>query len=141
MRLSKRGYTLVEIMIVVGIVAVLITLVVPNILRSRSVANEAAAISNLKIISNACQLFHIGQDRYPSALTELSTATPPYIDSVLAGGNKQGYDFIYSTTSDGYSINANPSGILGGRYFYVDQTDTVHVKSGGTAGPDDEIIR
>jgi len=115
--------------------------VVPNILRSRSVANEAAALANLKIISNSCQQFHINQDRYPSALTELSEAVPPYIDPVLASGSKQGYDFVYATTADGYSVNANPSGILGGRYFYIDQTDTVHVNSASAAGPADEIIR
>jgi len=139
--MNRRAFTLIEIMIVVGIVAVLITLVIPNILRSRSVANEAAAIANLKTISNACQLFHISQDKFPDALTELSTATPPYIDSVLAGGSKQGYDFLYATTSSGYTVNADPSGILGGRHFYVDQTDTVHVKSDGIAGANDEIIR
>lgn len=137
----RRAFTLVEIMIVVAIIAGLVMLSTPNILRSRIIANEGVALANLKTISKACQLYHINRERYPADLSELAEDNPPYIDSILASGNKQGYDFIYSLTSDGFTINVNPSGILKGRYFYTDQTDVVRANSDGPAGPGDEIVR
>ncbi len=47
----RRGFTLIEIMIVVAILMVLLGLAIPNILRSRSVANEGAAVANSKILN------------------------------------------------------------------------------------------
>jgi prepilin-type N-terminal cleavage/methylation domain-containing protein len=137
----KRAFTLVEIMIVVGIVAVLTMLSAPNILRARINANEGTALANLKTITGACQIYYIDKDTYPDSLIELTQATPPYIDSILAGGSKQGYEFIYHLNTSGFAINANPTGLLKGRYFYVDQTDVVRARSGEEAGPDDGIVK
>lgn len=139
----RRGFSLIEIMVVVVIVIILTTIAVPNILRSRVVANEGAAIANLKTIASACQSFHIDNQRYPSGLSELATATPPYIDNVLSTGQKQGYLFIYaSADSDHFTVNANSanSGLLKGRYFYIDESAAIRVRNDAPAGPDDEII-
>lgn len=138
----KKAFTLVEMMIAVTIIIILVTLAVPNILRSRIVANEGAALANLKTISNACQLYHINTEAYPESLSALTTSNPPYIDSVLATGRKQGYEFTYILVDLGhFTINANPlPGPLKGRYFYTDESGVISVKSGSAAGPDDEVI-
>lgn len=139
-KLKNKGFTLVEIMIVVSIVATLAVLAMPNILRSRIIANDAAAMSNLKVVANACQSYHINQGNYPQDLSELATAQPPYIDSVLAAGTKQGYEFIYTPSAVGFSVEANPVGVLKGRYFYIDETGILRAKSDGKAGPDDQAV-
>jgi len=142
----RRAFTLVEIMIVVGIMAVLISLAVPNILRSRVIANEGAALANLRTVNSACQLYHIDKDSYPSSLSDLiaPNSNPPYMDPTLAAGEKQGYEFIYSLGSqDHFTVNANPlfSGLLKSRYFYTDESGVVRARTDGAAGPGDEIVR
>lgn len=140
---SRVGFTLVEMMIVVAIIIILITLAVPNMLRSRIIANEGVAIGALRTINNACQLYHINKENYPASLSDLiePASNPPYIDDDLADGYKQGYDFIYNRSEEGFSVNANPTGIfLKGRYFYTDESGLIRAKTGSPAGPDDEII-
>ncbi len=142
---NRRAFSLVEIMVVTGIVVVLISLAVPNILRSRVIGMETSALGNLRALNNACQLYQINMKNYPEALSDMSEpgVTPPYIDPELAGGIKQGYYFIYSlVASDHFTVNANPtaSGLLRGRFFFMDESGQVHAKSGGPAGADDPVL-
>ncbi len=142
--MMKRGFTLVEIMIVVAIVAILITLAVPGLLRSKVIANETAALGNLRTINNACQLYHNNEEKYPASLDVLAQTQPPYLDSILASGQKQSYQFIYTLVSnDQFTVNANPTslGLLRGRYFYLDESGVIRFKNDGPAGPNDEIYR
>ena len=142
--MSRTGFTLIEIMIVVVIVIVLVTIAVPGILRSRVVANEAAALANLRTLNDACQSYHMNEESYPGALLDLSTANPAYIDNVLGSGQKQGYQFVYVRVDpDHFTVNANPmhTGLLRGRYFYMDESGTIRSNNSAPAGPDDEIIR
>jgi prepilin-type N-terminal cleavage/methylation domain-containing protein len=142
---KAKGFTLIEIMVVVAIVVILITIAVPNFLRSRVVANEAAAMASLRAINNGCQLYYINNEEYPGGLDNLvpPDSDPPYIDSVLASGRKQGYEFIYDLPdADHFTVNANPlsSGLLKGRYFYIDESGVIRVNPDGPAGPDDQIV-
>lgn len=137
------GFTLMEIMIVVAIVIILISLVVPSVLRSRVAANECATIANLRALDKACQAYHIDQQAYPDNLLTLSAADPPYIDNALGSGRKQGYEFVYeSLDADQFSVHANPihGGLLKGRYFYLDESSTIRTSKDGPAGPGDEAI-
>ena len=133
----NNGFTLVEIMIVVAIVVLLASLAIPNFLRARISANEAGAISSLRVISTAMESFRSAQTPpvYPSALIQLSGATPPYIDTQLSGGTKKGYNFVLSDINGGitYTCTASPisTGSSGVREFIVDQSGVI--TSGGTA--------
>jgi prepilin-type N-terminal cleavage/methylation domain-containing protein len=142
---KSRGFTLIEIMIVVAIVAIILAIAAPGFLRSRIIANETAALSNSRSINNACQLYHINKETYPDSLSDLvePTSNPPYIDSVLATGHKQGYEFLYRLVDhDHFTLNINPlsSGLLKGRYFYMDEVGIIRGKSDGPAGPQDEVV-
>ena len=143
-KMSLTGFTLIEIMIVVVIVVILITIAIPGILRSRVVANEAAALANLRTLNDACQVYHMNAQRYPDLLLDLSTVNPAYIDNVLGSGQKQGYQFDYALVdADHFTVNANPmhTGLLRGRYFYMDESGTIRANANEPAGPEDEIIR
>jgi len=140
----RKAFTLVEIMIVVSLVVILAMLAAPGILRSRVIANEGAALGNLKAINNACQLYHMNQDKYPDSLVTLSDATPPYLDATLASGEKQSYRFVYVFVSnDSFTVNANSTstGLLKGRYFYLNESGVVRASSSGPAGPGDEVVK
>jgi type II secretory pathway pseudopilin PulG len=141
--MRRVGFTLIEIMIVVAIVIVLITIAVPGILRSRVAANEAAALANLRTLNDACQTYHMNEQRYPATLLDLSSAKPSYIDNVLGSGQKQGYQFVYVLVDpDHFTVNANPThtGLLKGRYFYMDESGIIRANANEPAGPQDDIV-
>lgn len=144
--LASKGFTLIEIMIVVAIVIILVTFAVPNFLRSRIIANEAAAISNLKTLNNACQMYHVDHEEYPADLSALASpaSEPPYIEPALASGRKQGYLYAYNLVdSDHFTINASStsSGLLRGKYFYMDESGVIHFNTEQAAGPGDETVK
>lgn len=141
---NRHGFTLVEIMIVIAIVITLITIGVPNILRSRVTANEAAAIGNLKALNNALQMYHINNENYASGLSDLASGDTPYLEPSLASGRKQGYQFNYTLIDpDHFTINADSTntGLLRGRYFYMDESGSIHFNRSSQAGPTDEVVK
>lgn len=133
--LGKKGFTLVEIMIVVAIIALLAAIAIPNLLRARHNANETAAIGSMRTISTACESYRAAQSpvTYPADLATLGGAAPPYIDATLATGTKQGYSFVYVLVdANQYTCTASPvtSGVTGTRIFFVDESGVISV--GGT---------
>lgn len=105
------GFTLVEIMIVVAIIALIAAIAIPNLLRARHNANETAAIGNMKTLVDSLEAFrsNTSPSSYPGLgvvtapggpavpdLPALATLDPPYIDAVLASGTRQGYTFTYT---------------------------------------------
>jgi len=132
---KKKGFTLVEIMIVVAIIALMMLISIPNLLRARLAANEAATIAALKTISSAAHTFRASNSGYPSNLSELYDGLiPPYIDSVLARGIKDGYFFTLEGSNDdangnhqGFLAQAAPItfGFTGNRYFSLDASGIV----------------
>lgn len=143
--MKARGFSLVEIMVAMGILALLVSFAVPNFLRARSNTAELLAITSTHTVGKACQNFYSqGQPRsYPDSLAALSTSNPPYIDSVLGSGQKQGYQFAYTfQDAEHFQLQAQPviPGINGNRFFFLDQTGVLRARQGGPAGPGDNPV-
>lgn len=99
---TNGGFTLVEILIVVAIIAMLAALAVPNLLYVRLNANEANAQGTLKVVGQACESFRVVQaiPQFPTSLAELTDANPAYlasiIDTATVGAPKNGYNYTYT---------------------------------------------
>lgn len=129
-RLKRGGFTLVEIMIVVAIIALLAAIAIPNLLRARHNANETAAIGSLRTISTASESYRAAQTptTYPANLGVLAGAIPPYIDATLGLGTKQGYNFAYALVdANRYTCTASPvtPGTTGTRVFVVNESGVI----------------
>jgi len=105
-----KGFTLVEIMIVVVIIALLAAIAIPNLLRSRNQAQEAAAQTNLKLIANALENYAAINSEYPTVTSTLMGVTPPYLSLDYFNGVHAGYTYTHSLSGYSYLIGAYPSG-------------------------------
>ena len=75
----RRGFTLVELLIVIIIIAVLAAIAIPKFANSSARSKESALKSTLKIARNAVEIYRADTGAYPPALADLATApgTPP----------------------------------------------------------------
>ena len=137
---KQKGFSLIELLIVVAIILIIAAIAIPNLLRSRIAANEASAVGSIRTINTAEVTF---ASTYPDVgftgtLANLSgtgtsaTSTGALlIDSVLAGGTKSGYTFVLGGTSGTpvvtYNVTAEPvnRGQTGQRGFFSDQSGVI----------------
>jgi len=147
--LGYVGISVIPILIIAAIA-------LPNLLRSRIVANEASAVGSLRALNTAAVTFSTQCGGYPvgKVLTFLGPpangcVTADLIDSVLALGIKNGYVFVaVGVDADGdgrgdtYTITATPSnvGTTGQRQFYTDQTGVIRVEMNQPASADSPPI-
>jgi len=137
MREKTKGFSLIELLVVVAIILIIASIAVPNLMRSKMATNESSAVSSLRTLNTASVTYSTNYGVYPGDLTSLgpmagnspSSATADLIDSVLAGGIKAGYTVTYTpgSANASYSITAAPTtpGVTGTRYFYTDQSGVI----------------
>jgi len=75
----KKGFTLVEIMIVVAIIGLLAAIAIPNFIKARESAEKNACIENLKQIQGATQVWALANDKTGSDTPATSDLAPNYI--------------------------------------------------------------
>jgi type IV pilus assembly protein PilA len=151
MRSSQRGFSLIELLIVVAIILIIAAIAIPNLMRSRIAANQSSAIASCRVLNTAevtyASSYGIG---FSSTLLQLgppagglvSASAAGLLDSVLASGVKSGYSFAYVPTNpdvrgfyDGYNVNATPTqvGVTGTAYYFTDQTYVIRADTTGPA--------
>lgn len=139
MRAPPKGFTMIEVMIVVGILSLTSAFAIPNITRMRISGNEAGAQMSLGTLRSAFESYRVPNGRYPMSLLQLGPAgsTPPYIDSDLADSTAKGYTYVLSNITDStYRITAIPATplVTGVRRFEVDQAGEIRELSSIAVG-------
>lgn len=125
----RRGFTLMELMIVVAIIFVILAIILPNAGAARMQANELAAIRMIGTLHTA-QTQYLSQFGRPAP--SLADPGPPpagaeLIPGDLTRGKKSGYTFQIQGTPNGYTLTVLPEqhGGTGRRSFFSDQTMVV----------------
>ena len=159
MRNKQKGFSLIELLIVVAIILIIAAIAIPNLLRARISANEASAVASLRTMNTASITYNSTYGNYPTTLTQLgpvapgtspTSATADLLDQVLAptGGvmtaTKSGYTFTFASPvpNVGYTVNAAPTSPnqTGVRYFYTDASGVVRVNGTTGAGVSDSPL-
>jgi type IV pilus assembly protein PilA len=144
---KQRGFSLIELLIVVAIILIISAIAIPNYLRSRMQANEASAVGSLRMINTSAVTYsstyvNVG---FPANLVDLggvspctaSSATACILEETLAQGSKSGYSFTWTgdgaTPSVAYTLTATPLtlGGSGQRQFCTDQAGAIRYEASG----------
>ncbi len=125
MKIKKYGFTLVEIMIVVAIIALLAMIAIPNLMRARVNSNDAVAQANLKTIATAMESYANVNSNYPTTTTALIGIAPPYLGEDFFTGIHDGFSYDATLTSFTYSVVATPAGTNLGSTTYTITTGGV----------------
>jgi prepilin-type N-terminal cleavage/methylation domain-containing protein len=121
---NSKGFSMLELLIVVAIILIIATIAIPSLLRSRQAANESAAVANLRTINTAEVTYLSSSGGTFGALGDLITAK--LLDDTFTG-TKAGYNYaitLDSTFTD-YTAEATPASTNTGRYGYYSVPDAV----------------
>jgi type IV pilus assembly protein PilA len=157
MNKKQKGFSLIELLIVVAIILIIAAIAIPNLLRAKIAANEASAVGSTRTIVTAEISYSNSFQTGPTVLLNLATpaggcpaatgataAQACLIDSNLAGGQKSGYLFsavanggagTAASPNTGFEENATPVtvGTTGQRAFCADLSGVLHFNIGGGA--------
>jgi len=149
-----KGFSLIELLIVVAIILIIAAIAIPNLIRSKMAANEASAVASLRTINTGevtynntypgtfASLSQLGPGGTGSVCTTPSSTTACLIDSLLsnataAASAKSGYIFLVTPAAGTYTSEAEPAvpGSTGTRGFCSNQDLVLYyIPTGGATG-------
>lgn len=143
---KKKGFSLIELLIVVAIILIIAAIAIPNLLRSRMAANEASAVGTLRSLVSAESTYQIQNPTlgYTANLTTLYNSG--LMGSIPSDCKKNGYTCTYAGTGSApisqYTATNNPdSASTGTRSFFVNEVGAIHAKSGNGATSSDPLLQ
>ncbi len=146
---KQKGFSLIELLIVVAIILIIAAIAIPNLLRARIAANESSAVSGVRTLNTAQISYYSAYPSigYASTMSNLggdcaggvtpTSAAACLTDDAVTSGSKSGYNFALSgvtgTPATAYQLVASPIGVnqTGVRVFCSVQDAVVRVAAAG----------
>lgn len=119
---SNRGFSLLELLIVVAIILIIATIAIPSLLRSRQAANESSAVANIRTINTAEVTYMGSAGGNYGTISDLVTAG--LLDSRFNSA-VSGYNFSVTASGSDYTASGIPSSTNSGRYGYYSTPEAV----------------
>jgi len=125
-----RGFSLLELLIVVAIILIIVTIAIPSVVRARQAAQEASAVATIKAI-HAAEMIYMSSNRGRFGTFENLTASGELDERFAADGGTPTlggytYSIVLSGNNDSeYYVQADPASTTAGRYDYYSSLDGV----------------
>ena len=157
-----RGFSLIELLIVVSIILIIAAIAIPGLMKARIAANQASAVEGLRTIMTAESSYQTSFGNFAPTMLALGSAapcpagTPPtaaqfcFLDSTLASATtpatgKSGYYYTYVVGAGNvtYQLNADAiaQGQSGDMHYYADQSQVVRYNPAAPAVATDPAIQ
>jgi type IV pilus assembly protein PilA len=132
---ENKGFSLIELMIVVLVIGIIAALSVPNLSKSKMAAHESSAISGMRTLVTAQITYatRSGSGDFAPDLATLQSAN--LIDSVMGSGTAEAYLYSLSGSGIQYTIDARPLvyGSSGIRSFFTDESNAIRYTTADAA--------
>ena len=137
---KTKGFSLIELLIVVAIILIIAAIAIPNLLRARRSANEGSATASMRTLGSGELLYRSTNGNFTTLAGLLADSI---IDNVLGGGTKSGYVFAagpgagtlvdLAFTATGTPSVSTGATQTGARFFFTDETQVVRFVVGAAA--------
>jgi prepilin-type N-terminal cleavage/methylation domain-containing protein len=130
---KNKGFSLIELLIVVAIILVIAAIAIPNLVKSKMAANEASAVGSIRTITTS-ELTYASVNPSTGYTTLANLGSAGLIDTTLAGGTKSGFTFTAAangTTTTQFLATAAPTSTTTGTNYYCASESAV-IKRGTT---------
>jgi|SRR5215470_8211205 len=150
---KQKGFSLIELLIVVAIILIIAAIAIPNLIKSKMAANESSAVGSLRTIttaniaySTACPTVGFAANLAELQVGATCPAASNEIDNTLSTGKKSGYSFlaytVTGTPATTFSVTAQPQTTSSGtRYFFVNESGVIRYNSTAIATVNDNALQ